>query len=307
MDLSSVRKQACPLCTQHRFVYLLERVYQSRTWRLARCLDCGLHFTDPQPTLDDIKGFYVGTYHAELRSTGATEQIFGPKYERYIENIRRFVVSGRTLDVGCATGLFPHMLQNLGYEAEGVELNTESLQWGRTHYRVPIHAGTMEELVDLSPASYDLITMTDVLEHTENPIAALRCVNRLLKENAHVMVTFPDIRSVKSRYYQWIAKLSGRDWVWCTCHIPGHTWEFTKSSAVDCFERTGFRVVDFHRYESVDNVTGRLSFLSIPARFVSLPLLAAHFGSQMEFILQRTGDPLDPFQRIGGVRGQCLD
>jgi 2-polyprenyl-3-methyl-5-hydroxy-6-metoxy-1,4-benzoquinol methylase len=294
MDVSSERQQACPLCEQHKFVYLLEREYRSRTWRLARCLACGLHFTDPRPTLDDIKGFYAGTYHAELRSAGATEQIFGPKYERYIEKIRRFVVSGRTLDVGCATGLFPHMLQKLGYQAEGVELNPESLEWGRTNYRVPIHAGTMEELVDLCPASYDLITMTDVLEHTENPLAGLRCVNRLLKKNAHAMVTFPDIRSVKSRYYEWLARLTGRDWIWCMCHIPGHTWEFTEPTAVACFERTGFRVVDFHRSESAANITGRLSPLSIPARIFSLPLLAARYGSQMEFILRRTGDPPGP-------------
>jgi 2-polyprenyl-3-methyl-5-hydroxy-6-metoxy-1,4-benzoquinol methylase len=293
MDASYVRTQACPLCGQYRFVHLLEREYQSRTWRLARCLACGLHFTNPQPTHDDIRGFYSGNYHAELRSAGVTEELFGPKYERYIERIRRFVVSGRTLDVGCATGLFPYMLRKLGYQAEGVELDAESLQWGRANYRVPIHAGPMEELVTCCPASYDLITLTDVLEHTENPLASLRCVSRLLKKNAYAMVTFPDIRSVKSIYYEWLARLTGRDWIWCMCHIPGHTWEFTESTAVDCFERTGFRVVDFHRSESGENITGRLSLLSVPARIFSLPPLAARFGSQMEFILQRVGHPLE--------------
>ena len=105
------------------------------------------------------------------------------------------------------------------------------------------------------------------------------------------MITFPDIRSARSRYYQWIASLTGQDWMWVTCHIPLHTWEFTESTAVECFERSGFAVVDFHRCVAGEDLTGRWSPLSVPARILSLPPLAARFGSQMEFILQRTGDP----------------
>jgi SAM-dependent methyltransferase len=286
------------LCGQDGLAYLCEREYQSRIWRLARCLECKLHFTDPQPTPDDIKGFYFGSYHSQLRSPGATEVAFEAKFERYIEKIRRFVVAGRTLDVGCATGLFPRMLQDRGYDAEGIELHPQSREFGRAHYRVPIHAETLEELADLTPASYDLITMTDVLEHTANPIAALRCVNKLLKKNGYAMITFPDIRSIESRYYQWLAKLIGQDWIWCTCHIPGHIWEFTESSALDCFGRAGFKAVDFQRIKGIDRIVGRWSFLSIPARIFSPTLVAERFGTQMEFVLQQTGDP---FRHLNGT------
>lgn len=290
-------RPVCPLCGQDRLKHLYERQYQSRTWRLARCLDCGLHFTDPQPTRDDINAFYAGDYHSELRADGAAEKISGQKYERYTRMIRRFAPSGRTLDVGCATGLFPHMLRNLGYEAEGLELNRESREFGSARYGLPIHGGTLEDIAALNPARYDLITMTDVLEDTQHPPSSLQLVNRLLKKSAHAMITFPDILSVESRYYRLLSRLTGRDWVWRTCRIPHHTWEFTKASAVECFEQAGFKVVAFRRSADLDRFRGGLALLSLPVRPLALPPIAAYIGSQMEFLLQRVGEPKGAMHR----------
>jgi hypothetical protein len=113
-------------------------------------------------------------------------------------------------------------------------------------------------------------------------------VNGLLRMGGGVMVTFPDIRSMKSRYYQWLAALTRREWVWTTCSIPHHTWEFTERIAVRCFAESGFSVVRFDRSENRDDgFTGRLALLSMPVKPLSLPILARRFGTQMEFLLKK--------------------
>ena len=285
----ATKTDGCPLCHGTHIEHLFQVARQGKLWRLGHCLDCGLHFTDPHPTLEDIKHFYTGNYHGEQREEGGTERKFGPKYERYLQWLGTFVPSGSTLDVGCSTGLFPHMFLKKGYDAEGLELNPESAEWGAAHYGIPIHCRTIEDHAHTSAKAYDLITMTDVLEHTVNPQETLGVVHRLLNPGGHLLVTFPDIQAPKSRYYQLLAKVFRRDWLWITCHVPHHTWEFTEPMARNCFQKAGFTVVGFRRTEPRFRLSGKFGILSLPADLCDLGPFASRFGTQMEFIMRKNG------------------
>src|SRR5216684_6367512 len=197
LDTSSA---PCPLCKETGTKRIFKRFRFDREWYLTCCSACGLHFTEPIPTPEDLSGFYGGGYHLELREAGGMEAAFSAKYRSYIQFIRRQVPPGSsTLDVGCATGLFPKMLQDLGYLAEGVEFNAASAKWGEAHYGVSIHLGTLDALLE-GNRKFDFISMTDVLEHTVSPPAEVCKVHRLLNRGGHFMVTFPDILSASSRY-----------------------------------------------------------------------------------------------------------
>jgi len=83
--------------------------------------------------------------------------------------------------------------------------------------------------------------MTDVLEHKHRIQGkAILRVNQLLKPDGLLLVTFPDIDSIESRYYRALSRLLRRDWIWITCRIPGHTWEFTHKTASSLFSKSGF-------------------------------------------------------------------
>src|SRR5258706_13699693 len=84
----------CPLCHETRTERIFQRVRRERVWWLARCSSCGLHFTNPQPNADDVRSFYQGDYHSELRDEGSAEQLFGPKYRRYVNFVRRHLAPG---------------------------------------------------------------------------------------------------------------------------------------------------------------------------------------------------------------------
>jgi SAM-dependent methyltransferase len=278
---------ACPLCgllSAHR---IFTRTAYGQVWHLAQCSSCGLHFTDPVPTELEVRSFYEGDYHTELQKPEFADRAFAPKYRRYLGIVRPHLKPGAaTLDVGCATGLFPKMLKEAGYRAEGIELNSSSAAWGRENYGVPIHQGTLDDLL-LSSSKFDLISMTDVLEHTLSPPAEVRKVHGLLNERGHFLVTFPDILSPSSRYLRALSSAIGREWAWTTCHIPQHTWEFSYRTALRLFTQGGFELVAFRRSQAFSFEPSKFGVLSLPANLPALPGVSRYAGNQMEFLLRQ--------------------
>jgi 2-polyprenyl-3-methyl-5-hydroxy-6-metoxy-1,4-benzoquinol methylase len=285
-------EQDCPMCGSPSTEVLYHKEFGGKRWSLGRCRSCGLHFTDPRPSEAFLEECYAGDYHAELRTPGGTERAFGDKYRRYAEWLGKHLAGGRVLDVGCSTGLLVRMLCDCGCRAEGIELNPRSAEWGRQHYGVTIHNLPLERC-PYEPGSFDAVAMTDVLEHTLHPRDFLASVGRLLVPGGLVLVTFPDIASLESRYFRLVSKLFRRPWFWRNCHIPLHTWEFTKQTARACFEGAGFRVIDFRRSQVTDlgKLAGVLKLVALPTAALGWGIVASRLGTQMEFILRKEGEP----------------
>ncbi|MDZ7780689.1 MAG: class I SAM-dependent methyltransferase [Gemmatimonadota bacterium] len=94
------------------------------------------------------------------------------------------------LDVGCGDGLIFPRLAQFG-DVEGVEPDSR-LVTGRSDH--VIHTVPFE---DFSPARrYSLILMLDVLEHLENPIAALHRCRELLEPDGRLVLTVPAFKAL---------------------------------------------------------------------------------------------------------------
>lgn len=280
---------ACPLCGLGSTVRLAVRKLNDRPWHVAECPSCKLVFTDPQPNEEDIRGFYHGDYHSQLRRPGASEKAFGKKFDSYCEWLLRYVNPGKSLDIGCATGLLVKKLRDRGFQAQGYEANELNAEWGRAHYGVTIDVGVLDPGT-LPPRTYDLISLCDVLEHTLNPLEYLRALRAALRPGGHVMITFPHIWSAESLYYRALSKIFRRDWLWQTCNVPAHTWEFTPRTASRIFEQAGFRIVAYRRRQDVesDPIDWRrpINLIHIPPQLLRIPPLGNRFGLQMHFLLQ---------------------
>jgi SAM-dependent methyltransferase len=276
------------MCDSDSIRIILGRPHRGRQWALARCRDCELHFTVPAPSDADLVAFYQGDYHSSLRVKAGAGKAFNIKYQRYVDALSRYLRAGRVLDFGCSTGLLVRILRDHGYEAEGIEMNAQSAEWGRANYGVVIHSEPLE-YCSYGRGSLDAVLFTDVLEHTKNPRDTLREAWRLLAPGGIVLVTFPDIRSIESRYQYFLARLFRREWLWGCCHIPLHVWEFTRATAAACFESASFEIVEFRRNqpapESADGLV--LTLLSAPIWLLYWLLPGRWFGTQMEFILRK--------------------
>lgn len=110
-----------------------------------------------------------------------------------LEGLRPATSWGRILDVGCGDGLFFDHLSTLG-DVEGVEADPALVSPdGRWAGR--IHVGPFDR--SFAPrAPYGLVLMLDVLEHLDDPAAALDRAAELLVPGGTLVVTVPALRAL---------------------------------------------------------------------------------------------------------------
>ncbi len=160
-------------------------------------------------------------------------------------NFRRVLVrierlrpeKGRLFDVGAATGILMDLARERGWEVDGVEPSAWAVAFARDRYGLAVRAGVFETAA-VPPASFDVVTMVDLIEHTARPYEALRRAAEVLRPGGLLCIVTPDIRSVAAR-------LAGRTW-W---HLrPAHLAYFTRQSLDALLRRAGFAVVRRRTY-----------------------------------------------------------
>jgi SAM-dependent methyltransferase len=102
----------------------------------------------------------------------------------------------RVLDAGCGSGRTLDELQDYG-EVYGIELDPHAAQAARTRGRGDVLVGRLEEL-PWEPATFDLITCLDVIEHTPDDRATLRELRRVCKPGGWLLVTVPAYQALWS-------------------------------------------------------------------------------------------------------------
>jgi SAM-dependent methyltransferase len=100
----------------------------------------------------------------------------------------------RILDVGCGDGVTLGELAKFGKEVEGLEVDPAIVSPAiARQYR--IHIGMLDE--EFRPeGKFDLITMLDVLEHIQDPVAALSRCRDILAPGGSLLITVPAFESL---------------------------------------------------------------------------------------------------------------
>lgn len=198
--------------------------------RVVRCTSCGLAYINP--VLDGsviIEGYRKETDETFVSQNHARERTFA-KCLDLIENY----CPGRAkvLDIGTAGGAFLQVCKQRGWQIAGCEPNQWLCRWAKDNYGIDVAAGTLFEQ-SYQSASFDLVTLWDVLEHTPDPNAVLRECSRLLKPGGVLVVNYPDIGS-------WIARIMNRKWVFL---LSVHLFYFDKKTMRCLLEKSGFEVI----------------------------------------------------------------
>lgn len=106
--------------------------------------------------------------------------------------------SSKTLDVGCGEGVFTRELASRGLDMTGVDLDADAIAAAENNkktlnLRYKTFVGDAAQLT-FANAEYEQVISTDVVEHVESPIQALKEIRRVLKKSGHFIVTVPTPR-----------------------------------------------------------------------------------------------------------------
>ena len=174
---------------------------------LLACVECG---TVQQPLLP------AGDELHELYRDMSDEAYLGEEAGRrataahLLDLIGAQVAAGRLLDVGCGHGLLLDEARSRGYETVGLELSRSAARHAREALGLDVHEQPVESFVDLD--GFDVVVLADVIEHLDDPVAAVdRCAG-LLRPGGVLCVVTPDPSSMTAR-------IAGRRW-WG--FVPAH-------------------------------------------------------------------------------------
>lgn len=214
---------------------------------VRRCRECSLIYLSPRPSVEEMARYYP-TRYAPYQLAEANASNFLQRWNRrYSENkkvraVEKYITpKGRALDIGCATGDFLDRLRDRGWEVVGVEMNDEAASYGRTHLRLDIFTGQLEE-AGFAKNSFSLITMWHVLEHVHNPLDTLDEVARILSPGGVFVLAVPNPDSLEARLFRRF---------WAGWDVPRHLHIFSRSLLQQVLHSRGWRI------DSVASMTGR--------------------------------------------------
>lgn len=201
---------ACPMCGADAGRTLVEGGDLlhpgAESFRLVSCQRCSHIYQNPRPTPAAIGRYYPDDYMPFLRAIEDEPRWWRRLERSYGRRMRCSAVHraagqpGRILDVGCATGIFLDGMRRLGWEAVGVEPSASASEYARTRFGLDVITGRLED-TDFAPASFDAITLWDVLEHVHEPRQTLADLSRLLRPGGLLVLSLPNPDSLEARLF----------------------------------------------------------------------------------------------------------
>ncbi|HWU35149.1 MAG TPA: bifunctional 2-polyprenyl-6-hydroxyphenol methylase/3-demethylubiquinol 3-O-methyltransferase UbiG [Methylovorus sp.] len=97
----------------------------------------------------------------------------------------------RVLDVGCGGGILSESMSARGADVTGIDLGEKALKVAELH-RLESGANVHYRLIEVEalaheqPASFDVVTCMEMLEHVPDPAAVVRACATLVKPGGHV-------------------------------------------------------------------------------------------------------------------------
>jgi SAM-dependent methyltransferase len=191
----------------------------------------------------------------------------------------------RALDVGAGLGKAMLGLQRRGFDVFGLEpsapFRDRAIANGIDPDRLQLAS---LEAADYEPASFDFVTFGAVLEHLQDPAAALDRAVRWSAPQALIHAQVPSADWLLARLLNLAHRVRGSDYVTnlSPMHPPYHLYEFTLDSFVRHGRQSGYGVVD-HRFYPAE------TFLPPRADRLANRLMAAtNTGMQLEVWLRST-------------------
>ncbi len=199
-DSASVMPGGCLLCGQHDAALLLEKVIpvpELPQIEVVRCQHCRHRYLLDWPRTLELALY---DYYAD-RLGWPRERVYTDlTTDRYIELFRELEakVAGRSLlDVGCGAGHLVSVASSRGWNAHGIDTSPSAVAVARG---LGSKVNELDFFSDcLNDQRFDVVVMTEVLEHVPRPLEFLRRACRLLVPGGVLYLTTPNFNSLTRR------------------------------------------------------------------------------------------------------------
>lgn len=259
---------ACPVCASERSEFVVEAVdnlffCSHRQWRYFRCTKCSSLYLGNRPKPDTIQLAYQA-YYTHHNTTGEVNSLVTTLLRKYLQSrnggflfaavidlikpLQSFFEAktkgianyppGRVFDFGCGNGMFLSLCRDSGWEAYGSDFDEAAVQTARAR-GLSVLWGGIDALTAQPDNSFDLITLSHVIEHLHNPEVLLAECHNKLRKGGILWVETPNANASGLRVF-------GKNWR--GLEPPRHLLLYSKASLINVLIRAQFSSITETRH-----------------------------------------------------------
>ncbi len=232
----------CNVCHSTDFDEL-SNVGRDGALRTVICKNCGLVFSDPFP-IDTAEYYqknyrilYKGTYSPKIKHIYRAANVAIERYKRLETHLAG---KKKVLEIGSGGGEFSYLLMKKGFDVSAIEPNEGYGNYSKEQYGLNVQIGFAQNL-EFAAETFDLITMSHVLEHVDNPTTMLEKLRTWLKPNGILALEVPNVEAVcqspKSTFH------------------TAHLFNFNPETLALLAKKTGFLVIQSALSKDGGNLT----------------------------------------------------
>lgn len=253
---------SCPACGSSIKKPWLSQEIAGLKFNLDKCCTCGTAYVNPQPSAESLKSMYACSGHGSKSLTSfdkvvASEVEFpnstvdAQRMVNYAKKLLGPVKAGKAkaLDIGSGYGFFSKAALEQGFQVVAVNpARAENRIFKRLNGFEPIPL--FFEEVDFGTEKFDLVILSQVLEHLLDPLQVLVKVRNLIKPEGVIAIAVPNVDAILIKILKSRSSFLG---------LPEHIIHFSRKGLSAILHRAGFEV-NLHRYIS------RIPYYSISNR-----------------------------------------
>ncbi len=199
-------ESGCVACGNARSVLVLQKMLEKpfpRNVTLKRCEECQTVFlADWQKGfVDELYDYYASRIGLERRDLyNALNDL---RYSQLLGEISPLLSGKKILDVGCGEGQFVDFALRRSWDVLGIELSDSAVALCEK-FGLPVKKADVFDR-SLHQASFDMIMLSEVIEHVPNLIDFVKRLEQLLAKGGVLYLTTPNFNSLDRR-------VLGADW-----------------------------------------------------------------------------------------------
>jgi len=218
---------------------------EKQGYRLYRCPKCKLtktEFTKRYASFVNTfysKGYFTGDpKYSAFSGYEKDKQCITRNLQQVLRQVKKYVpTNAKVLDVGCAMGFMVELARLQGYDAYGFDPSSYALSHVSPTIKQYVAKATIAT-ASYPKNSFDVIILTDIIEHVPDPVGSITILQQFLKRGGYIVIATGDTQSTA-------AKLLGKHW---TFYIPPqHLVFLSKDTLTTILQRTGFTPVSWFR------------------------------------------------------------
>lgn len=253
---------SCPACGSAVQKPWLSKEIAGVKFNLDKCCACGTGYVNPQPSAASLKSFYACRGHGSKSLTSFDEVMASEvEFPNSTVDAQRMVTyakellgpcqegTAKALDIGSGYGFFSQAALEQGFQVIAVNpASAENRIFKQLNGFEPIPL--FFEEVDFGTEKFDLVILSQVLEHLLDPFQVLVKVRNLIKPDGVIAIAVPNVEAILIKILKSRSSFLG---------LPEHIIHFSRQGLSAILQRAGFEV-NLHRYIS------RIPYYSISNR-----------------------------------------